>query len=70
MVTIQALVRAVLVVIVLGAVCWLLWWLVGFLGLPEPFSKIAHGIVAVGGVFALIAVLMDLAGYPLIKRGS
>ena len=63
----QRIVRAILLIIVAGAVCWLLWWLIGYLGVPEPFSKIGSGIIAVGAVFVLIAILFDLVGYPIIK---
>lgn len=63
----QRAVRAILLIIVIGAVLWLLWWLVGYLGLPAPFSKVANGILAVCGVFALIGVIMELAGFPIIK---
>jgi hypothetical protein len=58
------LVRAVGLIIITGAVCWLLWWLVGFIGLPQPFNKIAMGVIAVGAVFVLTGILMDLGGYP------
>lgn len=67
MISLQKVVHAILVIIIMGAVFWLLYWLIGFLGLPAPFGKIAYGVLAVGGVFALIGVLLDLAGYPLIK---
>lgn len=67
MITLQRIVHLILVIIILGAVWWLLFWLLGYIGLPEPFNKIAHGVLAVGGVFALIAVLLDLAGYPIVN---
>lgn len=67
--TIQKIARAVLWIIASGAVIWLLWWLVDFLGLPQPFAKIANGVLAVGGVFLLIAIILDLVGISLIKWG-
>lgn len=54
--------------IVVGAVCWLLWWLVGFIGLPEPFNKIARVVVAVVAVLFLINLLLGLSGSaPIVK---
>ena len=66
----ESLVTLVIYVCVIGAVCWLLWWLVGFLGLPEPFAKIARGIIAVIGVILLISLLFQLlpSGFPTLKR--
>ena len=56
-------------VLVIGAVCWLLWWLIGFLGVPEPFNKVARGIVAVVGVVILIALLLSfIPGGPVILK--
>lgn len=63
----QRIVRAILLIIVAAAIMWLLWWLVGYLGIPQPFNKIANGVIAVGSVFVLIAILFDVAGYPIIK---
>lgn len=62
----RQIVRGVLMIIVAGAVLGLLWWLIGYLGLPEPFGKVANGVLAIGGVFVLIAIILELAGVPLI----
>lgn len=53
--------------LIVGAITWLLWWLVGFIGLPEPFNKVARGIIAVVAVFFLINLLLGLAGTPLVR---
>lgn len=63
--SIEVLVSLVVYVIVIGAVCWLLWWLIGFIGIPEPFAKIARGIIAVIAVLFLISLLLSIAGHPL-----
>lgn len=63
--SIDALVSFVVYLIVVGAICWLLWWLVSFLNVPEPFNKIARGVIAVFGVLMLIGLLLSLVGHPL-----
>jgi hypothetical protein len=66
---IDSLLSLVITVIIIGAVCWLLWWLIGFIGLPEPFAKVARGIVAVVAVIFLIGLLLHLApGSVGLKR--
>lgn len=70
MVTLQKLVQAILVIIVIAAVFGLLYWLINYLQLPPPFDYVARGVLAVGGVFALIGVLLDLAGYPIFRIGE
>jgi uncharacterized membrane protein YtjA (UPF0391 family) len=47
-------------------VLWLLWWLIGYAGLPEPFSKIARVVLAVIAVLMLINLLLGLIGTPLL----
>ena len=59
------LVSLVVYLLVIGTVCWLLWWLIGFIGIPEPFNKIARGVVAVVAVLLLISVLLTLVGNPV-----
>ena len=66
MITLSALIQCVLFIIIAGLVFSLLWWLVNYIGLPEPFAKVARVVLAIAAVFVLIAVLMGLAGYPLI----
>lgn len=68
MISLQAAVTVVLYLIIGGLVFWLLWWLVGYVGLPEPFNKVARVILAVLAVFVCIAVLLSLAtGQPIFR---
>ncbi len=67
MISAEALVTAVVFLIVLGIIFWLLLWLVDYVGLPEPFNKIAHVVLAVGAVLVIIAVLMGMIGRPLVR---
>jgi hypothetical protein len=58
-------IRTFFFVLIIGGICWLLWWLIGFLGVPEPFAKILRGIVAVFAVLVLINILLSLIGHPI-----
>ena len=55
----ETMLSLVIYVLILGAVCWLIWWLITYLGIPEPFSKIARGVVAVVAVVLLIGLLLQ-----------
>lgn len=63
----NAVISSLIWVIVLGVVFWLLWWLIGYVGLPEPFNKVARVILAVAAVIVLINCLLTLAGHPLVR---
>jgi hypothetical protein len=65
---ISSLVSIVISLMIIGGVCWLLWWLIGYIGLPEPFNKIARVIIAVVAVLFCINLLLSLGGgTPFIR---
>ena len=66
-ISIEGLMQFVLYIIIIGLVLWLLWWLVGYAALPEPFAKIARIILAVIAVFFLINLLRGLVDSPIIS---
>lgn len=70
MVSGSALLSLLIGVIVVGLIFYLLWWLIGYCGLPEPFNKVARVILAVVAVLFLINVLLQVAGMtPLVRLG-
>jgi hypothetical protein len=64
--SIEGLVEAVVYCLVLGAVVWLLLWIIGYCGLPEPFNKVARMIIMVVAVLILIGLLLSFVGHPLV----
>lgn len=62
MISIGGVFHALILLIVVGVIFWLLWWLIGYVGLPEPFNKVARVIMAVAAVIICIAILLSLAG--------
>jgi len=61
-VTTSPLVNLLVQVVVVGLICWLLWWFIGWVALPEPFNKVARVIIALVGVIFLINVLLKVSG--------
>ncbi len=61
---VQGLISLVVWIIVIGSIFGLLWWIIGFAGIPEPFNKIARVVVAVVAVLILINLLLGLTGSP------
>ena len=58
----SSLVSLIVWIIVIGSVFGLLWWLIGYVGLPEPFNKVARIALAVIAVLILINMLLGLTG--------
>ena len=63
----SSLMHILIQIIVIGLVCWLLWWLVGYVGLPEPFNKVARVLIAVVAVLFLINLVLGLGGSPIVR---
>lgn len=63
----EALVTAVVWVLVAGLVFWLLNWLIDYVKVAEPFNKVAKVIIAIVAVVMLINALLTIAGRPFIR---
>jgi hypothetical protein len=63
----EQVVNAVIWIAAIGLCFWLLNWLIGYIGLPEPFAKVAKVILAVAAVLFLINVLLSFTGHPLVR---
>jgi predicted tellurium resistance membrane protein TerC len=61
-ISISGAVQVVVYLIVAGLIFGLLFWLVGYCGLPQPFDKVARVILAVLAVLVCIGILLSLAG--------
>lgn len=65
-IAVGGLVSLLIQFLVIALICWLLWWLIGFIGLPEPFNKIARALIAVIAVVFIINMLLSLNGNGFI----
>jgi hypothetical protein len=63
----KALIDLFIMLIVVGLICWILWWLIGYIGLPEPFNKIARALIAIVAAIFLINALLGLIGKSFIS---
>lgn len=64
----SGLLGLLITIIVVGLVFYLLYWLLGQIGLPEPFNKVALVILALVAVVFLIDVVMGISGGPRVFR--
>ncbi len=63
----SAIITMFIWIVVVALICWLLWWLIGYMGLPQPFDKVLRIIVAVVAVIFLINAILTLVGQPFIR---
>ena len=62
----NGLIQLLIYVLVVGVICWLCWWLVDYIGLPEPFNKVFKVIIAIFAVLFLANVLLGFVGHPIV----
>ena len=63
--TIPLMVHILVWLVIVGLILWLFWWLIDYVGLPQPFNKVAKVIVALIGVLMLVNALLKLSGSAL-----
>ena len=68
MISLSGAVTIVLYLIVAGLIFWLLTWLIDYVGVPEPFRKVAKIVLAVLAVLVIIGILLSLMGGQPIFR--
>ena len=62
-----ALLSILVYLVIGGLVFYLLWWFIGYIGLPEPFNKVARVIIGLAALIFLINLLLGLTGTPLFR---
>lgn len=63
----QSLISLVVWLVVVGLVFYILWWLIGYIGLPEPFNKVVRVVIAVACALLLINVLLGMVDRQFIR---
>lgn len=65
--SIEGLFGILIWIVVVGLLCWLAWWFIGYCGLPEPFNKVARILIALVA-FIFVGYLL-LALLPPLGHG-
>jgi hypothetical protein len=64
----EGLAGILLSLVIVGLICYLLWWLIGYIALPAPFDKVARVLVAVFAVIYIIGLLTgQWAAFPILR---
>lgn len=67
MITLSALVSLVVWLIIAGLIYWLVMWVIGQVGVPEPFNKIIRVVIALFVFLIVLNALLGLTGSPLVR---
>jgi preprotein translocase subunit SecE len=67
MFSLEQVVRTIVLLLVAGAIFWLLNFLISRIPLLEPYREVARTVLLVLGVLFLIGLLLNFAGYPIVR---
>lgn len=68
LISLSGLVPLLIHLVIIGLILWLCWWFIGYIGLPEPFGKVARVIIGLVALIFLINLLMSLDGSGFIVK--
>jgi len=60
--SVQGLISALIYLVVVSLIFWLVWWFIGYVGVPEPFNKVLRVIVGLVALLILIYFLLQFIG--------
>lgn len=63
----SAMLSLFITLVIGGLIFWLIWWFIGYAGIPEPFNKVARVLVALFALIFLINILLGFTGHPLFR---
>ena len=57
---VDSLLQGLIYIVIIGVIFWLIWWFIGYVGIPEPFNKVLRVVI---GLVALIVLIQFLLRY-------
>jgi hypothetical protein len=68
MFSIKGIVNVIVGLLIFGCIFGLLWYLIEIVPIPQPYKGWLLILLQVLGVLGLIGVLLQFAGYPIIRN--
>ncbi len=63
--SLNGLLELIIYLVVVGLIFWVIWWFLGYVGVPEPFNKVIRVILGLIALVIVINLLLGLVGSPL-----
>jgi hypothetical protein len=63
--SLNGVLELVIYLVVVGLIFWVIWWFLGYVGVPEPFNKVIRVILGLVALIIVINLLLGLIGNPL-----
>lgn len=63
----SALINSLIYLVIVALIFWVIWWFIGYVGIPEPFNKVIRVVVGLVALVFVINFLLSLVGDPFIR---
>lgn len=63
----SALISILITLVIAGVMFWIAIWFINWIGLPEPFNKVARVIIGLAALIFLASILVGGTGHPLLR---
>jgi uncharacterized membrane-anchored protein len=60
--TAQGLISVLIYFVIVGLIFWVVWWFIGYVGVPEPFNKVLRVIIGLVALLIVVYFLLGLVG--------
>ncbi len=67
MISSAGLLSLLITLVIAGLIFYLIWWFLGYIGLPAPFDKVARVIVGLAALIFLLDLLLGMSGHPIFR---
>lgn len=66
-VSVDSMVSTLIYLVIIGLIFWVVWWFVGYVGVPEPFNKVIRVVIGLIALLIVVSFLLGLVGHPIIS---
>ena len=66
-VSIDGMVEIVIYLVIIGLIFWVVWWFIGYVGVPEPFNKIIRVVMGLFALLIVLNLLLGMLGHPIVN---
>lgn len=63
----SGLLNLLVYLVIVGLIFWVIWWFLGYVGVPEPFNKVIRVVMGLIALIIVINILLGMIGSPLFR---
>ena len=65
--SLQGMISVVIYLVIIALIFWVVWWFIGYVGIPEPFNKVLRVVTGLIALLVVVSLLLGLVGEPTLN---